>query len=192
MWVPRFNGQNQPVYLMIADAIERDIASAKLSSGDRLPTLKELAEALKVTPGTVGRAYDEASKRGLVVGEVGRGTFVSQKGQASAKPSAAYSPQPRAETGRIDLSIIKPNDSGTADWLREAVIELAQAPGLATVLDYTTDGGHAVHKEAGAIWLQNRLPEANWQQVVLTSGAQHGLLVAIASLSNNEREMRIA
>lgn len=186
MWVPRFNGQTQPVYLMIADAIERDIASAKLSHGDRLPTRKELAEALKVTPGTVGRAYDEASKRGLVVGEVGRGTFVSQKAQASPRPQAAYSPAPRVETGRVDLSIIKPNDSGTADWLREAVVDLAQAPGLATVLDYTADGGHAVHKEAGAIWLQSRLPEANWQQVVLTAGAQHGLLVAIGSLSKND------
>lgn len=76
MWVPHYSALTQPVYLMIADALEQDIASGKLVAGDRLPTLKDLAERLSVTPGTIGRAYDEAAKRGLVIGEVGRGTFV--------------------------------------------------------------------------------------------------------------------
>lgn len=71
MWVPQYSHQTQPVYLMIADALEQDIESGRLAEGDRLPTLKDLAEALNVTPGTVGRAYDEAAKRGLVAGEVG-------------------------------------------------------------------------------------------------------------------------
>ena len=76
MWVPHYSDLAQPVYLMIADALEQDIGSGRLTAGDRLPTLKDLAESLNVTPGTIGRAYDEAAKRGLVVGEVGRGTFV--------------------------------------------------------------------------------------------------------------------
>ncbi|MCE6981676.1 GntR family transcriptional regulator, partial [Pseudomonas frederiksbergensis] len=66
MWVPQYSGHAQPVYLMIADALEQDISTGHLSPGDRLPTLKDLAETLKVTPGTIGRAYDEAAKRGLV------------------------------------------------------------------------------------------------------------------------------
>ncbi|MGE8453348.1 MAG: GntR family transcriptional regulator, partial [Pseudomonadales bacterium] len=48
MWVPQYSGHAQPVYLMIADALEQDIRSGHLSPEDRLPTLKELAEALKV------------------------------------------------------------------------------------------------------------------------------------------------
>lgn len=167
---------------MIADALEQDIRSGRLSPEDRLPTLKELAEALKVTPGTVGRAYDEAAKRGLVVGEVGRGTFVLPAKTRTA-PAAA-----QINTGnhsaQIDLSIIKPNDANVGMWLRDSIGELAQSADLNRVLDYATDGGHAVHKQAGARWVQRSLPEARWQQIVLTSGAQHGLLVAINSLSN--------
>ncbi|MGZ0783046.1 aminotransferase-like domain-containing protein [Pseudomonas saponiphila] len=182
MWVPQYSGHAQPVYLMIADALEQDIRSGRLSPEDRLPTLKELAEALKVTPGTVGRAYDEAAKRGLVVGEVGRGTFVLPAKTRTA-PAAA-----QINTGnhsaQIDLSIIKPNDANVGMWLRDSIGELAQSADLNRVLDYATDGGHAVHKQAGARWVQRSLPEARWQQIVLTSGAQHGLLVAINSLSN--------
>ncbi|MCP5688418.1 PLP-dependent aminotransferase family protein, partial [Klebsiella pneumoniae] len=60
------------------------------------------------------------------------------------------------------------------------------SPDLDQVLDYVTDGGHATHKQAGATWIQRWLPEARAQQVVLTSGAQHGLLVAISSLSKSD------
>ncbi|MDT8922880.1 PLP-dependent aminotransferase family protein [Pseudomonas taiwanensis] len=187
MWVPHYSDLSQPVYLMIADALEQDIGSGRLAAGDRLPTLKDLAEALSVTPGTVGRAYDEAAKRGLVVGEVGRGTFVLQR--QSATPTPALQTVPAAQKGdssQVDLSIIKPNDAHMADWLRGAINALADAPDLAQVLDYVTEGGHATHKQAGAAWIQRWLPEARWQQVVLTSGAQHGLLVAISSLSKSD------
>ncbi|HCN45520.1 MAG TPA: hypothetical protein DIT18_07550, partial [Pseudomonas sp.] len=42
MWVPLLNAFNQPVYLSIADALARDIASGLLKPGERLPTLREL------------------------------------------------------------------------------------------------------------------------------------------------------
>lgn len=183
MWVPEYSGHGQPVYLMIADALARDIASGHLAAGERLPTLKELAEALKVTPGTIGRSYDEAAKRGLVIGEVGRGTFVLPT-RAVLAPVARLGVASKVDTGQIDLSIIKPCDVGMSDWLRGAIEELAQAPELGSILDYVTDGGHSVHKEAGALWVQRCLPDANAQQIVLTAGAQHGLLVAIGGLSS--------
>lgn len=190
MWVPHYSDLAQPVYLMIADALEQDIGSGRLMPGERLPTLKDLAETLNVTPGTIGRAYDEAAKRGLVVGEVGRGTFVlPQRPVQSAAPAPSVAPQPapaERQSGQIDLSLIKPNDAHMTDWLRGAINELAASPGLAQVLDYVTEGGHATHKQAGASWIQRWLPEARWQQVVLTSGAQHGLLVAISSLSKSD------
>jgi DNA-binding transcriptional MocR family regulator len=188
MWVPHYSDLAQPVYLMIADALEQDIGNGRLAPGDRLPTLKDLAESLQVTPGTIGRAYDEAAKRGLVVGEVGRGTFVLQQRPAPAPaPTAPLRPAAlKHESGQIDLSIIKPNDAHMADWLRRAITELASSPDLDQVLDYVTDGGHATHKQAGATWIQRWLPDARAQQVVLTSGAQHGLLVAISSLSKGD------
>src|SRR5687768_745949 len=76
IWIPDLSSHRGPRYLAIADALAIDIRSSRLSPGDRLPTHRELAYQLGVTVGTVTRAYGEAERRGLIGGEVGRGTFV--------------------------------------------------------------------------------------------------------------------
>lgn len=187
MWVPRISESNQPVYLTIADALAHDIASGVLRRGERLPTLRELAQALDVTPGTISRAYTEASRRGLTQGEVGRGTYVLDRiadtGEAPAVTRATSAAAPIARSEVLDLSIIKPYGETLQYWLRNALTELANTTRLEQVLDYAPDGGHPAHREAGAQWLRQWLPGAQWQQVVITSGAQHGLMVAISALT---------
>ncbi len=183
MWVPQLSEFNQPVYLAIADALARDISNGVLNKGDRLPTLRELATALDVTPGTISRAYSEAQRRGLVQGEVGRGTFVLTQNPpgpaASNSPAALNLGQPEL----LDLSIIKPGSETLEHWLRDALVSLARSTDFAGALDYAPDGGHPAHREAGAQWLRHSLPEAQWQQVIITAGAQHGLMVAMSALT---------
>ena len=65
-----------PKYVAIADAIAEDIATGRLEPGFKLPPQRDVAYRLQVTLGTVSRAYGELTKRGLVHGEVGRGTYV--------------------------------------------------------------------------------------------------------------------
>src|SRR4051794_8194836 len=77
MWTPALSQSSGPLYLALADAIAADVAAHNLAPGTRLPTHRELAETLGVTVGTVSRGYAEANRRGLVSGEVGRGTFVT-------------------------------------------------------------------------------------------------------------------
>ena len=61
----------------------------------RLPTHRDLAYRLGVTVGTISRAYSEAERRGLIGGEVGRGTFVRQPVPASGPAAAAPGRPPR-------------------------------------------------------------------------------------------------
>lgn len=184
MWVPELSDPQQPVYLSIADALERDIARGCLQHGERLPTLRELASALDITPGTVSRAYIEASRRGLTQGEVGRGTYVLNPHADVALPPRAAEVEPlRSEL--LDLSIIKPHSESPQPWLRAALVSLTDSPNLEAALDYTPDGGHPAHRQAAAQWLRQWLPEAQWQQVVITSGAQHGLMVAVSALTDS-------
>ncbi len=75
-WQPDLAQQRGPLYRAIADALASDIRAGRLPVGTRLPTHRDLAWNLKVTVGTVTRAYAEAQRRGLVTGEVGRGTYV--------------------------------------------------------------------------------------------------------------------
>lgn len=75
-WLPDIPDGHGPIYLRLADQISADIASGSLAAGTKLPPQRDLAYDLGVTVGTIGRAYATIRQRGLVTGEVGRGTYV--------------------------------------------------------------------------------------------------------------------
>src|SRR5258706_12257427 len=97
MWTPDLRQRAGPRYLAIAEALAEDAGGGRLRPGTRLPTHRDLADRLGVTVGTITRAYAEATRRGLVTGEVGRGTFVRARGRPAA---AVVGP----EAGPIDLT----------------------------------------------------------------------------------------
>ena len=68
-----------PLYRQIIDQVKSAIATGTLTSGDRLPTVRQLAVDLSVNPNTVSRAYTELELTGLVETHMGTGTFVGQK-----------------------------------------------------------------------------------------------------------------
>ena len=63
-------------YTELADAIVADIRAGRLRPGDRLPPQREFAFSRGIAISTAQRVYAELSRRGVVSGEVGRGTFV--------------------------------------------------------------------------------------------------------------------
>ncbi|EAV45184.1 probable transcriptional regulator protein, GntR family protein [Roseibium aggregatum IAM 12614] len=75
-WHPEIPEGQGPLYIRLADRIAEDIATGALGAGSKLPPQRDLAYDLGVTVGTIGRAYALIRQRGLVSGEVGRGTFV--------------------------------------------------------------------------------------------------------------------
>lgn len=67
-----------PFYRQIIDQVRSAIATGQLESGDRLPTVRQLAVDLSINPNTVSRAYTELELTGLVETQMGSGTFVGQ------------------------------------------------------------------------------------------------------------------
>jgi DNA-binding transcriptional regulator YhcF (GntR family) len=68
-----------PVYRQIMDQVLGAVASGRLSSGDQLPTVRQLAVDLSINPNTVIRAYRELEIRGFLDTHQGSGTFISQQ-----------------------------------------------------------------------------------------------------------------
>ncbi len=66
-----------PVYRQIIDQVRGGMASAALSVGDQLPTVRQLAVDLSINPNTVVRAYRELELGGLLETHQGTGTFIS-------------------------------------------------------------------------------------------------------------------
>lgn len=68
-----------PVYLQIQRLVKHAVASKLLQAGSRLPSVRELSEALQLNPNTIAKAYRELELLGMVETYLGKGVFVSQK-----------------------------------------------------------------------------------------------------------------
>src|SRR4030088_2760047 len=89
-------------YIRLADAVAAEIANGGLTPGARLPPQRSFAYERKIAVSTGSRVYTELLRRGLVVGEVGRGTFIS----GEARRGIAAPTEPRG--ARIDLEFNYP------------------------------------------------------------------------------------
>jgi DNA-binding transcriptional MocR family regulator len=179
MWSPDLRPRAGPRYLAIAQALADDAGGGRLVPGTRLPTHRELADKLGVTVGTITRAYAEAARRGLVTGEVGRGTFV--RAPARSSPAAVVVPHP----GLIDLSANLPPavaNRQEAATLARTLAALSRRKDLGRLLAYPPEGGAPEHRAAGAEWVRRGGFATSAERVLVTSGSQHGMTSVFAAL----------
>jgi GntR family transcriptional regulator len=66
----------KPVYLQLADQVRYAAASGKLHPGDPLPSLRPLAEELRINRNTIAKAYAELESQGLIETLHGKGYFL--------------------------------------------------------------------------------------------------------------------
>ena len=68
----------KPVYLQLADQIRYAAACGKLRPGEPLPSLRPLAEELRINRNTIAKAYAELEVQGIIETIPGKGCFVRQ------------------------------------------------------------------------------------------------------------------
>ncbi|MBQ8278384.1 MAG: GntR family transcriptional regulator [Roseburia sp.] len=68
----------KPIYEQIKDGLRKLVVSNALSTGDKLPSVRELASQLAINPNTIQRAYRELESEGYIYTVVGKGTFVAE------------------------------------------------------------------------------------------------------------------
>jgi DNA-binding transcriptional MocR family regulator len=180
-WQPDIAIRTGPRYRAIAEALAEDVRVGTLPAGTRLPTHRDLAWRLGVTVGTVSRAYAEAERRGLISGEVGRGTFVRAVAPAAPTLRSAVD---QAERNVIDFRVNRPRAASEASLTASTLAELAIDPALGVLLDYHPHAGRPRDRAAGARWMaQTSTLAAAAEQVVVTSGAQHAILATLAAVT---------
>jgi GntR family transcriptional regulator len=67
-----------PIWRQIEDGVRRQVASGRLPAGTAVPSVRELARALRVNPATVSKAYRRLTDAGLLTVRRGEGTFVAE------------------------------------------------------------------------------------------------------------------
>lgn len=70
-------GSKQPIFEQIVEQVVHYISIGILQSDDKLPSVRSLAEELKVNPNTVVKAYAELENKGVIISSYKRGYFIA-------------------------------------------------------------------------------------------------------------------
>ncbi len=97
------SGAGVTQYLQLASVLRHQIAHGELVSGQRLPTVVQLAEQYKVAGITVRQAYGLLKAEGLITSDRGRGTYVCAPAAATAANMHAAINDPRATDVRFEV-----------------------------------------------------------------------------------------
>jgi GntR family transcriptional regulator len=74
----RLESSGVPIYVQLREQILRQLGAGVLAAGDQMPTMREVAVAMKVDLNTVRHAYDELERMGAITLVRGRGSFVAK------------------------------------------------------------------------------------------------------------------
>ncbi|MGB8712913.1 MAG: PLP-dependent aminotransferase family protein, partial [Onishia taeanensis] len=178
-WLPDLDAAT-PRYQALVDRLAADIAAGTLAPGERLPPQRLLADALRVTVGTITRAYREAERRGLVEAKVGSGTRV----RTLAADAPRFHHLSHAADGSVDLSLSVPIPHPMRVQQLSGVLErLAHRPGaIDAALAYHPEQGSKASREGLAVWLTEQGLPMTADELILTSGGQHADYLALQAL----------
>jgi DNA-binding transcriptional MocR family regulator len=169
--------QPGPKYRRLLAALEGAIRSGALPAGARVPPVRELAWQLKVTPGTVARAYQLATEAGLLEATVGRGTFVRAAHRPLAEVPANIIARP-AVGGALNMRSGHTLDIGQTALMRAELARIATDETL-DLASYVRDETLANCRSAAAAWMRGMGVDADPADVVLTNGAHNAVMVAL-------------
>lgn len=82
------NSSSVPIYEQIKNAIINQIMNDELSTDEALPSIRSLAQDIKISIMTIKKAYDELEQEGYIVSIQGKGTFVAPKNKELAQEQA--------------------------------------------------------------------------------------------------------
>lgn len=71
------NSSQEPIYLQIKNQIKQSILRDEIKEGDPLPSMRRLAQDLRISVITTKRAYEELEREGFITSFVGKGSFVA-------------------------------------------------------------------------------------------------------------------
>src|ERR1700742_4305180 len=163
-------------YLKLADAIAEEIGSGRLKPGDRLPPQRSFAYERGIAVSTASRVYAELLRRGLVVGEVGRGTFIS----GEAKRGVAAAGEPRGV--RIDLEFNYPVLPDQTALIARSLAGLEKPGALEAALRQGTSVGTPAVRSVAAAYLARGAWSPSPDQLVFTGNGRQSIAAALASV----------
>lgn len=160
----------------VADTIAADIAAGRLRPGEKLPPQRDFAYDRGIAVSTASRVYAELARRGLVTGEVGRGTYVR------SGPGQSVSLQPEPPPAAIDLQRTHSRLPEQEAVLAETLAALAGEGGAMAFGQYGPAGTTQAQAIAAAFLAQDgHHPDP--ADILFTGNGRQALAAALAALA---------
>ncbi|UYN98608.1 MAG: PLP-dependent aminotransferase family protein [Devosia sp.] len=176
IWPPKRQDLRRPTYRSLADSVVSAVRAGELRSGDRLPTHRQLAYDLGVSVQTVSRAYEDLIRRGIIAGEVGRGTYVRAVPEETRTP---YLPE-RQYGAIIDCSMLKPVFDDLHDQaMRRMLRDLGEKLPASVVSSFRPSVAWHNCRPAALRWLSTCGVDVANQGVLLTNGSTSAMSIAL-------------
>ena len=163
-------------YLRLADAVAAEIADGALKPGDRLPPQRSFAYERKIAVSTASRVYTELLRRGLVVGEVGRGTFIS----GEVRRGITTLTEPRG--ARIDMEVNYPLLPNQSALIAKSLEGLERPEALEVALRQGTSAGTQAARSISANFLSRNGWSAQAEQIAFTANGRQCIAATLAAL----------
>jgi len=188
IWNPDLSAFPGPKYQGLSRALREAIRAGDLPPGAQLPTVRDLAWRLNLTPGTVARAYQLATQEGLLEATVGRGTFVAAARPRLGPTQPLYTERiTGGATGIVDLRPPQVPEVGQAEAFRAALLAMAETTGQGW-LDYTSQRAEAPLRAEIVRWMGDRiLGPIGPDDVALTHGGQNAIGLILSCCLRGER-----
>ncbi|WP_306119023.1 MULTISPECIES: PLP-dependent aminotransferase family protein [unclassified Roseitalea] len=181
IWPPRRGLLRRPAYRSLAETVTRAVEAGELKTGDRMPTHRDLAYDLGVSVQTVSRAYDELIRAGVLVGEVGRGTYVRA---TASEPRTPYLPE-RQYGSIIDLSLLKPVFAPLHEAaMRQSLERLSQDLPMTTIASFRPSAALRKYNDAAVEWLALCGLTVAPPSLLLTNGNTAAMTTALMTAAN--------
>ncbi|MEU1134582.1 PLP-dependent aminotransferase family protein [Streptomyces sp. NPDC005900] len=176
-------------YRRVADAVAREIEAGTLRGGERLPTQRAFARRRGIANSTAIRVYGELARRGLVVGEVGRGTFV----RAAPPHAGGAALTERREAGgqeghdlprspAVNLELNYPVVDGQAELMARALGPLSRADVLLEATRAAAPDGTAAAREAAASVVARGGWRPDPDRLLFAGNGRQAIAAALSSL----------
>lgn len=197
IWSPDVIDTAKPKYKAVVTMIRDQIAVGGLQIGEKLPPVRDLAWQLKITPGTVARAYTVLTDSGVLQAEVGRGTFVADPKVVMEDNTPPIplnlieidSVRHNSGSGGDTVNLFSPHlpNGGQAELIRHLLAEIAQDP-PSGVMHYPSRRSATLAREAMVKWLQGApIGPISSDDIVLSHGGQNAILLVFQTILRGRR-----
>lgn len=175
-WKPNITNKKGPLYKVLSDLLEEDIKNGALKPGDKLPPQRELADFLDVNLSTISRTFKLCEQRGLISGEIGKGTYISSDVNVNTTLL-----NPANAKNLIEMGATYPPYEQNK-YVIKFIENMLRNPNSHKFLEYSSPCGTFAQRSSGVNWLKKLNLNFTEENILLACGGQNALCAVLSSL----------